>query len=371
MENRLDLMDRKNSSRGNRYLYFVQKIVYSLALLFLFTPLLAQETCLEKLYYANILYEKGQIEEAIEIANKCLSESNSKRDQWQACRLLAMAYMASNQQIKARKAAEQMLSLNPTYKPSELKDPAELRQLLKMVKVIPKFSMGLAATVGGSVTFNNIKATYNGADYTKSYSSKSNWLAGMVLGYNINERLSLNTGLIVVSKNFDIQYKLSATSVQSWEPDWEVKIEEKLTYVDLPVFARITTKPKGKYRFFADAGGFAGRLINSQSNFDRNSILDSYRDDKSENLSSELRRNKWEYGLLIGGGVLYSLKKLNLALNLNYYHSFSNVTQAENRYKNESLFYNYFYIDDDFSLSNLSISLSFIYNLNYKVIKSK
>ncbi len=357
--------------KKNNYLNSIHKLVYFIILCFFYTPLIAQETCLEKLYYANILYEKGQIEEAIDIANKCLSESNSKRDQWQACRLLAMAYLTSNQQIKARKAAEQMLSLNPTYKPSELKDPAELRQLLKMVKVIPKFSMGLAATVGSSLTFNNIKATYNGADYTKSYSSKYNWLVGMVIGYNVNERLSINSGLVVVSKNFDIQYKVSVTAVQSWEPDWEVKIEEKLTYVDLPVFARITTKPKGKYRFFADAGGFAGRLINSQSNFERNSILYSYQNDKSGNLSSELRRTKWEYGLMIGGGALYSLKKLNLALNLNYYHSLSNVTQAENRYKNENLYYNYFYVDDDFSLSNLSISLSFIYNLNYKVIKSK
>lgn len=339
----------------------IHKLFYSTILLFFYTPLMAQEKCTEKLYSANILYERGQIEEAIEIATKCLKESNSKGDHWQAYRLLAMAYLASDQQIKARKAAEQMLSLNPSYKPSELKDPAELRQLLKMIKIIPKFSMGLAATLGSNLTFNNLNAIYNGAEYSKSYSSKFNWLASMIIGYTVSERLSLNAGLIAISKNFDIQYKIS---------DWEVKIEEKLTYFDVPVFARITSQSMGKIRLFVDAGGFAGRLINSQSNFARKNIS-SAESFESKNLNSESRHTKWEYGLLMGGGTQYSLKKANLALNLNYFHSFANITNIENRYKNENLFYNYFYIDDDFSLSNLSISLSFIYNLNYKIVKSK
>jgi hypothetical protein len=33
------------------------------------------------------------------------------------------------------------------------------------------------------------------------------------------------------------------------------------------------------------------------------------------------------------------------------------------------LLYGYYYIDDDLRLNNLAISLSFIYSVNYKVIK--
>jgi hypothetical protein len=70
-----------------------------------------------------------------------------------------------------------------------------------------------------------------------------------------------------------------------------------------------------------------------------------------------------------GIGSTYSFRKLNLALDCTYYRSFANITNTDNRYKNENLFYDYYYIDDDLKLDNLTITLSLIYHLNYRVVK--
>lgn len=330
-------------------------------LIFIFSSkLFAQESCTEKLYKANNLYEKGQITEAIEIANSCANITNSKSEQWQAYRLLAMAYLVNNQTTEARKAAEKMLDLNPTYKPSYLKDPIELINLLKSVKIIPKFSIGMAATVGLNFTKPRITGIYNGTNAPKVYSTKNNWQAGIMLGYNFNEYTSLHSGLLATSKNYDINYK--------FENFGSVTVNEQMTYLDIPLFTRFTLKPVKGFRFFTDAGAFVGRFISGQSDFYR--IVDENNNSIStQNLNSEARKRKWEYGVLGGIGSIYSFRKLNVALDCRYYRSFANITNKDNRYKNENLFYDYYYIDDDLKLDNLTISLSFIYHLNYRVVK--
>jgi tetratricopeptide (TPR) repeat protein len=227
-------------------------VIYVILIMAFSTKLFAQESCTEKLYKANNLYEKGQITEAIDIANSCANITNSKSEQWQAYRLLAMAYLVNNQTTEARKAAEKMLDLNPTYKPSYLKDPIELINLLKSVKIIPKFSIGMAATIGLNFTMPRITGIYNGANASKVYTTKNNWQAGIMLGYNFNEITSLHSGLLATSKNYDIKYR--------FEDIGSISVNEQMTYLDMPLSGRFTSKPVNGFRFFADAGAFCRKV---------------------------------------------------------------------------------------------------------------
>lgn len=341
----------------------MKRVFLVIIIVALSSQLLAQESCTEKLYHANNLYEKGQITEAIEIAKTCATSTNTATEQWQAYRLLAMAYLVNGPQNEARKAAEKMMELNPTYKPSTLKDPTELIRLLESVKIIPKFSMGMAATVGGIKTNPIVTGTYNGASYEKNYSSKNSWQLGLMIGYNINEVISLHTGLLATSKSFSIKYKMD---------NFDFEVNERLTYLDVPLFARFSTFPVKQFRFFADAGAYAGKLTSAQSDFTFNNSASS--EIKSmKNLNAMDRRNNWEYGFLMGGGALYKIGQVNLSLDVRYFLSaYSNsITNTDNRYKNDNLFYNYYYIDDDLRLNTLAVSLSLIYNVNYKVVKGK
>jgi hypothetical protein len=116
--------------------------------------------CSEILLNANKLYEQGSLSEAIELALPCSQESAPVSDRWKAHRLLAMVYLASNNNDLAKKSAEELLELNPTYQPSSLNDPIELIKLLKSILLIPKLSFGLALSMGTNATFPTVTKEY-------------------------------------------------------------------------------------------------------------------------------------------------------------------------------------------------------------------
>lgn len=340
----------------------MRSVITTLCCLLICNHLVAQESCVEILFKANQHYEKGQLNEAIEMAGGCTREENSASERWQAFRLLTMAYIAAGENKKARKSAEQMLDINPEYTASKVKDPVELINLLKTITIIPKFTLGLATTIGGNLTFVDLVGTYNGAEYQKKYTSKGSWQIGLTTGYNWNKVISLQSGLIVSSKRFDIEYAVS---------NWDIKLEEQLTYMTVPLVARFMTKEEIKsIRFFADAGGFIGFLTSASTDITRKNKVDQV--EVSEiNLNAFERRKALDYGVLYGVGATKKVSQFNIALEVRYYLSYANITNVENRYKNSKLFYGFYFIDDDVRLDNLSISFSAIYNLNYKVIKSK
>ncbi len=113
----------------------MKKFIAFFALYFTFTILSqAQETCAEKLVKANTYFELGRFGEAIRLAKTCATPSNKVSERWQAYRILAMAYIINNQLDSGRWAAENMLELNPTYKPSALKYPKNFITLLSTIK---------------------------------------------------------------------------------------------------------------------------------------------------------------------------------------------------------------------------------------------
>jgi tetratricopeptide (TPR) repeat protein len=324
--------------------------------------ILAQESCSEKLFKANQLYEKGQLDEALAIANSCLQKENSTSDRWQAYRLLAMVYLATGEQAEAKNAAEEMLQINPKYEPSKVKDPVELIKLLREITIIPKFTFGLAMSIGGNIAFVNVRGSYNGAEYTKDYTSKGSWQVGLTSGYNWNEIISLQSGIVASSSKYNVDYSVG---------NWQMHLEEQLIYLKVPLYARFKTKEEIKgFRFFSDVGGYIGFLSAASADISRKNEVTM--DSKVElDLDAKQRRNKLEYGLLAGVGTTKKVGPVNLALDIRYYLSYANITNQGNRYNNSNLLYGYYYIDDDLRLNNLAISLSVIYSVNYKVIKSQ
>lgn len=341
------------------------KIIKTLLMLFLLfssQEILAQESCTEKLYLANKLYEKGKLDDAITIAKECSKTTQNTSEQWQAYRLLAMCYLGNGQQKEAKMAAENMLEINPKYIPSKTKDPIELTRLLSEVKVIPKFSLGIAATAGGNLTQVAVLNTYNASAYSKNYTSTESWQFGLNTGYHLNEWLSFHTGVLAISKKYNINYTVAGN---------DYAIKESLIYLNIPLYARLASKPYKNFRLFVEGGFYGGILLSSRSNFSETLNETTKEVNEEINLNSISRRNNNDYGLLYGLGVMYKVKQIDIGLDVKYYQSFANITNTDNRYNYQSLLYNYYFIEDDIQLNNLAISLSLFYNLNYQVLKSK
>jgi len=331
--------------------------------------------CSEILLNANKLYEQGSLSEAIELALPCSQESAPVSDRWKAHRLLAMVYLASNNNDLAKKSAEEMLELNPTYQPSSLNDPIELIKLLKSILLIPKLSFGLALSMGTNSTFPSVTKEYIVADYNKTYTAKNSYLFGASVGYHFNEKFSLTGGLYSVNNKYNIDYQFN---------NWSVNVSNKLNYLNLPVMleyalsSRIlgqkirptsgTWIAQKKLKVTLQAGVFGGRLLYSSSDFSSTYLPDNTIR-KLSNMNTISSRNLYQFGLITGIATSYEVGHGNLFLKMNFSKSLSNITKQSNRYNYTELSNDFYYLDDNVYLRSASISLGYSFYMNYQVIR--
>ena len=321
-----------------------------------------QEDCSDKLQKAETLYDQGQFSEVIQIAKSCLDyvqlSEGDNTIKWKSYRLLAMTYLATNDLLKAREAAFNMLELNPRYKPSNLKDPVELVKLIRGITIIPRFSFGLAIALGSNYTFPTVTRSFFVAQSDKKYTGLRSYQFGISTSYQVNAKLAVEISALASEKKYEITYPTS---------DWALKMEEKLTYLNFPVYLRYIPAMKTRIRPYVQAGGYMGALILTDNSFYATKKgQESY---SLEHIQSKERRNNIDAGVIGGLGAFYKLGDGHLSLQVNYFHSFQNITNADLRYAYNDLFYNYFYLDDDIKLSNLYFSIGYNVHLNYKVIR--
>lgn len=313
----------------------------------------------EILFNANKEFESGDFSEAMSLATSCSIRKAGISDQWKAHRLLAMIYLTDNQMEKASQSTLEMLRLNPNFKPSTLKDPAELIKMINSFTIIPKFSLGFS--VGTNTTFPDIHKSYVLANYTKTYTAQNSLQFGITFDYALNNNFGICLGVMSSQKSFDIAYQFST---------WDVAIRERLTYLDCPLMVRFSVSNAKRARLNLFAGAFAGILTSSYNDFESAESI-SKQKFELENLNALSRRNKNNFGSVLGVGIDYPLFHGNLFLTANYYQSFNSITNLEAQDKYDELKYTYFYIDDNISLNNLAVQLGYAFHVSYKVLKGK
>lgn len=333
-----------------------------LLLISLTTTVAKSQDCLEKLYRANKLLDAGNAQGCIALAAPCSDKANDNSVRWQAYRLMSIAYLLQGHADSSKIAAENMLDLNPTYKPNLLKDSKEFINQLKSIVVIPKFTLGLAFSVGANINFVNIPKSYIVSDYQKTYNTQKNsYQLGTNVDFYLNPKLALEMGLYITGKKYAIDYSFS---------NWKVNVNERLNYLEIPITAKYIFNSKSRTRIFAQGGLYGGNLLFAYNDFESN-YNNSEQVFKLTNLNSMDRRNKWNVGFTGGIGAFYQVRDGHLSLQANYYHSLSKINDASTRYSYNDQIYTYYYVDDDIILHNLAISFGFCRNLNYKVYRSK
>jgi hypothetical protein len=338
----------------------------TLILIFSLTVLLGNsvkaQTCLENLYTANKLLDIGKTNECITLLMPCSKASNDESIQWQAYRLLAMAHLINGNSDSSKYYAENMLDINPTYKPNLLKDPKDFINLLNSIVVIPKFTLGIAFSVGSNLTLANIPKGYVVSDYSKTYTTSNNsFQFGTSIGFQLNPKLAMEMGILATRKKYEIDYSFS---------NWVVNVKEKLTYIDIPLTVKYFVNPKSKLRGYVQGGLFGGYLIYASNDFKSQNTASEQQFNLTK-LNSLDRRNRFNIGLTGGIGAYYKINTGTVSVNANYYHSFSNITKTDTRYNYPEQIYTYYYVDDDIILHNLALSLGYVHNLNYKVYRTK
>lgn len=331
--------------------------------LLLFTSVIQKsyaQDCLEKIHQANKLLDMGRARECIDMVYPCTQEADISA-QWQAYRLLSISYLLVAKEDSARIFGEKMLELNPTYTVNPLKDPGSFASLLNNIVIIPKFTVGLAISVGTNSTLPNVLQPYAVSDYKKDYKTRSSTQLGTNIGFSLTPNVKIETGLMATTKSYSMDYSFDT---------WKLEYAEKLTYLEIPLTAKYILPSKKRWRVFGSAGMFGGRLLYAKS--DHSAINPTAEEVYTINkLSSMERRKKYNVGVCGGLGLYYKLKSGQLSLESNYYHQLNSIARDEARYDYMDLIYTYFYVDDDLALNNFTFNLGYSFFLNYKVYHGK
>jgi hypothetical protein len=135
----------------------------------------------------------------------------------------------------------------------------------------------------------------------------------------------------------------------------------------LPLELKYIPKIKFPVKPYLKLGGYAGYLLFSSSNFTANykPASESY---SVVNLSSLERRNRLDAGLVGAIGATYKIGAGQAFVQASYFNSMRSAVKGDERYTNKQLLYSYYYVDDDFTLSNLAIGIGYSVFINYKVL---
>mgnify|MGYP000418554949 CR=1 FL=1 len=340
----------------------MKQIILFLYIVFTATfTIFAQPDCNNNLDLAKKMYNQGRFDEAVTLINTCSEIQTNQVSKWQGLHLLSQCYLGLNDFKKAKAAAEDMLEKNPLYKPSIIDDTKEFVNLLKGVRVVPRFSIGLSTAAGININYPNVMNSYGITTDKKTYKNGKARQFGVFAGYGFSEKLSLNTGVMYIENNYSLNYKVQK---------FTFSYSETMNYLQIPLFARYQILSKGKFKAFAQAGIYTGFLTKSKYNMERTSP-DEFDNTKLKSIDITENRAKTVLGALTGLGVSYKWREGHVFADINYQYSFSNINKSENRLSNENLIYNYYYIDDDLRLNNLTLSLGYTFYLNYFVQRSK
>lgn len=343
------------------FIHPMNKLLFTLTLLLMSTlAALAQFDCNNYLDQAQKLYDIGNFNEAAATIKNCSTAEKDPVKLWQSSRLLAKSFIGLGDMTAAKIATEDMLERNPLYKTSLIEDSREFVNLINKVNVVPRFSLSLSTAAGINVSYPQVINSYGITNDKKTYSNGKAKQFGLFAGYSFSDKVSMQTGVLYAENNYALKY-----SVQNLN----FKYEETLTYLQVPLFIRYQLKPKGNFKVFVQAGLITGFLTKAKYDIEKTST--SLESTNLKSIEVTNNRTKTIFGTLFGAGASYKLREGHVFGEINYQYSFTNINKPNTRLDNENLVYNYFFIDDDLQLNNLTFSLGYTFYLNYFVQRSK
>lgn len=313
----------------------------------------AQNDCVAKLDSAKELFNSGQIEEIPSLLNPCMQNGFSKEDLEQAHLLLIQVYLFDSNREKAEEVMTKFLHFFPDYQVQPT-DPAEFIELYKTFVIRPTWGIGIVSGVNlAHVSVEQHFSTENLSSLnSKNTPSPIGYDAGLRINRFFNKNVWLTLDLMYGVANFKRTDMLSGG-------------KEKLTYTEetgwlsTPLYLNIAFG-KGPLVSYIFAGGEFGYLMVDKNHIRRHNLTSNPISDvvrkTTNNIDNRELMNTWALG---GLGLRYKALGGFFNLAMSYRYSLMPFVKKGNRYtSNDGLFY-YQYIDDDFKLNKVSLTLGY------------
>lgn len=335
-----------------------QFLRYTLILILFFVSAssFAQESeCAFKLQEAEDSYEMGVLDSIPSMLRDCVNNDGFDNEELaRAYKLLIKTYLFEDFQEMAELTMLKFLKKFPEYeiKPT---DPVEFTYLYKSYQTVPAYSIGF---IGGvNYSFVRIIEPYSldgTKDYEGGYSSSGvTYQFGLQIKRYINKNIDINLDVIYTSKIFNNTVN---------QIDSKIIYDETQSMLSFPLSGIYDFK-LGNFSPYVRLGANLDYMLSASASLKR-TIESAVGVDDVTGSAIDIIDNRKPYNIsaLIGGGVKYNIKKGYVMLDLRYHMGFTNNVNGENRHAIQELWSNYNYVDDDFSLNNLFISVGYVFS---------
>jgi hypothetical protein len=322
----------------------------------------AQSTCNQTLIKAQIAYYEGRASEVPAILNACLTDGFSREEKVQAYYLLTLTHLYLNETINAEHSLLDFLRLNPEYQIKEDVDPMEFINLYKQFRTWPVYLIGIKP--GGNFTFVH-PVRYFSTDNLQTmngfYTSRLQFQTSLHVEIPLNGRFSFAPELLLANRSYNYNTRLFSYV--------NVDFVERQMYLETPMVFIWHLRNSG-WRPYLNGGISVGQLWSARAQVRRTDInlanqssepnSDIRREVTGPDVSLNAQRKFMQLSPLLGAGIKYKKGRNTLLLDVRYSVALLNAVKSRKRYTNPELIYRYGYLDNDFRMSSISISLGYL-----------
>jgi hypothetical protein len=323
----------------------------------------AQSNCDNLFKDAVLLYETGHYDSLLTSVKNGMTDCKFSRitiEQLYA--LMIMAQVENDNVEEAQKLTLKLLKLNPNYKLGQLQGSTAFRSMFEKFKVRPLLSVGL--TAGLNFSFAQQLNTYSildSADYSKPYSSITGTQFSCLMELEFLKNFCVGAQATINNQ----KYERLIDGINNWQLSF---IETSSSY-DFPFYLKYYHSLKN-FKPYVKLGYNISVRQNSTADVELhytayNAISQSYDEyqQASNGINTGNMRTKNNKGMIFGLGVAYQKNNFRFFFDASYNKALTEYVNKENRFSNEDLNFNYYYIDNDIRLSKMEVNVGVAYIL--------
>jgi len=341
------------------YSFFKPLLTYSLTILIGFhlfsVNSFAQDECASKIQEAQRFYDQGMIDEIPSMLAPCMAEGFTRTQRIEAYKLIIMSYLFDENQFEAERTMLEFLKKYPEYEIMP-NDPVEFVYLFESYRTASIFSFGL---VGGiNVTDPRIIepfSTFDLSEATLKNTIKPGFQVGLGIERYISRKFLLNLEVFLSLNQymFSDERRNALTNTISY-----VTFREKLYNVEIPVTLSYEFTIH-KTHFIIKAGASASK-ITGVSGVPTRKFSEDLQAITGSSMNMSAYRKQFLYSGIIGAGIRYKVPRGIVSLDLRAKMGFNSIVNTGKI--DETLQNRFYYLDDNFSLNNLSLSVGYYFS---------
>lgn len=335
------------------------RLMVCAALLSAVAPLHAEENCATAVARATRSYESGNLRAVESICKPCV-DSLPPDERWQLYRLLALVYVFRDRQPEADTALDAMLRLHPLYEGNSDRDPAEFLEALTAYDRYPQLS--ITGRAAGNLASPMLLRSYS-LDAVDPMAATYSGSLGTAFALGAEYHLGMHFAVTAEAMYQTSSFTRSAVTGYKFSTEYS----ERLSYAMFPIGL--------KYQLGAWSvapvlvGGAYVQAFPSATNSIVSADGLTGMSASSAPTGASDRRALTTAGLYFGAGAEYPVPGGQLAITVRYYQGLTDVTSGAQRYRNSELLYGSYFIDDDFAMRNVEVSLAYIFHLTYRAYR--